>query len=151
MTLFALLMLVAAIAMMNDSTAQVQYSPLSYHETKYVFYGIGLGMITGLLGAGGGFLIIPCLVLFVGMPMKKAVGTSLLIIAVNALLGFFADVTHYSIHWTLLLIILAIAIVGVIFGGLLSKKIHGEHLKKAFGWFVFLTGLFILIKEIFFI
>ena len=107
-------------------------------------------MATGFLGAGGGFLIIPSLVLMLKMPMKKAVGTSLLIIAFNSLIGFTGDLGHFSIDWKFLISITLIAIAGIFAGGLLAKKIDGEKLKKAFGWFVLVMGAYILIKEIFF-
>ena len=118
-------------------------------EIKFVFYGIGLGLVTGLLGAGGGFLIIPFLVLFVKMRMKNAVGTSLFIIAINALLGFIVDIGYHDIDWHLLSIILLIAIAGVIIGDRLSKRIKSDKLRQLFGWFVLFIGLFILVKEIF--
>lgn len=147
MILFALLMMVASVAMITNQ--KPQKSAFAHREIKFVFYGIGLGMITGLLGAGGGFLIIPFLVLFVKMRMKNAVGTSLFIIAINALLGFMVDIGHHDIDWHLLSIIILIAIAGVIIGGRLSKKIKSDKLRQIFGWFVLLTGLFILVKEIF--
>jgi len=147
MILLALLMIVASIAMITNQKPQKE--AFKHREIQFVFYGIGLGLVTGLLGAGGGFLIIPFLVLFVKMPMKKAVGTSLFIIAINALLGFVVDIGHHDINWHLLSIILIIAIAGVIIGVRLSKKAKGERLRKIFGWFVLLIALFILVKEIF--
>ncbi len=114
-----------------------------------MLYGVGIGLITGFLGAGGGFLLIPALVLLLKLPMKKAIGTSLFIIAVNSSVGFIADIGHYRINWNLLLSISAIAIAGVLAGGALSKHIDGDKLKKGFGWFVLIMGGFIIIKELF--
>ena len=108
-----------------------------------------IGLATGFLGAGGGFLIIPALVLILKMPMKNAVGTSLLIIALNSLIGFTGDLGHIQIDWKFLLTISAIAIAGIFIGGVLAKKIPGEKLKKAFGWFVLVMGIYIIIKELF--
>jgi hypothetical protein len=110
-------------------------------------YGIAIGFITGLLGAGGGFLLIPTLVIVLGLPMKEAVGTSLLIIAVNSLIGFTGDLGHFVIEWKLLLVVTLIAIIGILIGGQLAKKIEGEKLKKAFGWFILIMGIYIIAKE----
>ena len=113
-------------------------------------YGILIGLATGFLGAGGGFLLIPTLVLILKMPMKEAVGTSLLIIALNSLIGFTGDLGHFLIDWKFLISITLIAIAGIFAGGLLAKKIEGDNLKKGFGWFVLIMGFYILVKEIFF-
>jgi uncharacterized membrane protein YfcA len=108
-----------------------------------------IGLTTGLLGAGGGFLLIPALAFLVKMPIKRAVGTSLLIIALNSLIGFAGDIGHFQINWFFLISISLIAIAGIFLGGLLSKKLPGEHLKKGFGWFVLTMGIYILVKEVF--
>ena len=80
--------------------------------------------------------------------MKKAIGTSLIIIALNSTVGFVADAGHYKIEWNFLLTISAIAITGILIGGLLSKKINGDKLKKGFGWFVLIMGIYIIVKEV---
>ncbi len=150
MVLFALLMLAASIAMIRDKRSFIPSDNTgSRHGNilKLVVYGILIGLVTGFLGAGGGFLIIPTLVLLLKMPMKKAVGTSLLIIALNSLIGFTGDLGHVNIDWTFLIIITAIAVAGIFIGVFLAKKIEGEKLKKAFGWFVLVMGVYILIKE----
>jgi len=113
--------------------------------------GLFVGMVTGFLGAGGGFLIIPALVVFAGLPMKQAVGTSLLIIFINSIIGFSGDLLNgVTINYVLLLSISIIAIVGMLFGVQLSKKITGEKLKPAFGWFVLFMGIYIIAKELLF-
>lgn len=112
--------------------------------------GLVVGTLTGLVGAGGGFLIIPALVLFSKLDMKMAVGTSLLIIAVKSLFGFIGDVFNYEIDWMFLGIFSAISIAGIFIGTFLSTKIHADKLKTSFGWFVLLMGFYIIIKEIFF-
>ena len=106
-------------------------------------------MATGLLGAGGGFLLIPTLVLLVKLPMKEAVGTSLFIIALNSLIGFTGDLGHFTINWFFLITITTIAVAGIFIGGVLNKKIPGDKLKKGFGWFVLIMGIYILTKELF--
>ena len=108
-------------------------------------------MVTGFLGAGGGFLIIPALLFFANLPMKQAVGTSLLIIFLNSLIGFTGDVLNgIVIDYKLLFTISSIAILGMLVGTQLSKKIDGAKLKPAFGWFVLVMGIYIITKEIFF-
>jgi uncharacterized protein len=152
MVLFAVLMLMASVAMIKGrkETTELAGESSSADTAKLLMYGVLVGLATGFLGAGGGFLIIPALVLILKMPMKKAVGTSLLIIALNSLIGFTGDLGHIDIDWKFLLIITVIAITGIFIGGALAKKIPGEKLKKGFGWFVLVMGIYIIIKELFF-
>lgn len=152
MLLFAILMIVAAILMMRNSSAETHETVPDGHRPNYVIVGAqGLmeGTITGLVGAGGGFLIIPALVLFSKLPMKKAVGTSLLIIAVKSLIGFTGDLGHTIIDWHLLLIVSALAIGGIFIGNRFSKNVKAASLKKGFGWFVLAMGVYIIIHELF--
>jgi uncharacterized membrane protein YfcA len=110
-----------------------------------------VGLLTGLVGAGGGFLIIPALVILARMPMKLAVGTSLFIIAAKSLIGFIGDLQGTQvIDWTLLGTFTGLAGIGIFIGIFLSKKISGDKLKKSFGWFVLIMGVYIFIKELFF-
>lgn len=153
MVLFAILMLLASTSMIRSGTSLSVAADKEVSGPKIfvlLMYGIGIGLVTGLLGAGGGFLLIPALVLLLGMPMKEAIGTSLLIIALNSLIGFMGDIGHVAIQWSLLLSVSAIAIAGILVGGWLSKAIPGYKLKKGFGWFVLVMGVYILIKEVFF-
>lgn len=150
MVLFALLMIAAAFSMISDKKTINQDLPIRSGNTlKLLLYGIGIGVVTGLLGAGGGFLLIPTLVILLGLPMKEAVGTSLMIIAFNSLVGFVGDLGHFQINWPFLLEVTAIAIAGVFLGIFLSKKIDGGKLKKGFGWFVLIMGGYIVLKELF--
>lgn len=107
-----------------------------------------IGIIIGLVGAGGGFLIIPSLVLFAKLSMKKAVGTSLFIIALNSLIGFLGDVQNLVIDWKFLLSFTTISIIGIFIGTYLSKYVNDNQLKKGFAYFVLAMGIFILVKEI---
>jgi uncharacterized membrane protein YfcA len=150
MLLFAILMIAAAVAMVSGKKEAPEAKENHGSSNKLLslaVYGIGIGLATGLLGAGGGFLLIPTLVLLLKLPMKEAVGTSLFIIALNSLIGFVGDIGHFNIDWTLLLVVTAIAVAGIFAGGWLSKKINGEKLKKAFGWFVGCMGMYIIFKE----
>jgi uncharacterized protein len=112
--------------------------------------GAVVGTLTGLVGAGGGFLIIPALVLFSKLDMKMAIGTSLLIIAAKSLFGFIGDVYNYEIDWMFLSLFSSLSIAGIFLGSFLSTKIHADKLKTAFGWFVLVMGIYIIIKELFF-
>lgn len=106
-----------------------------------------VGLLTGLVGAGGGFLIIPALVLLSKLTMKQAVGTSLVIITVKSLIGFLGEGSETVINWSLIVMISSLSIVGIFIGSYMAKKISGEKLKSAFGWFVFILGIYIIVKE----
>ncbi|WP_235854004.1 sulfite exporter TauE/SafE family protein [Mucilaginibacter terrenus] len=151
MVLFAILMIAASLAMIGDNNKlkSGETSKKGVHIPRLLLTGVAIGLATGLLGAGGGFLLIPTLVLLIGLPMKEAVGTSLLIIALNSLIGFIGDLGHFDINWLFLLKITAIAIAGIIAGEALSKQISGQKLKKGFGWFVLMMGTYIIVKELF--
>lgn len=148
MAFFALLMIAASYSMIkknNNATVPVAVNP-----SKIILIGALVGIITGFLGAGGGFLIIPALLFFTGINMKEAVGTSLLIIAFNSLFGFLGDVVNgVPIDYTFLFTISLFASVGIFIGTLLSKRIDGAKLKPAFGWFVLIMGIYIITKELF--
>jgi hypothetical protein len=109
--------------------------------------GAVIGVLTGLVGIGGGFLILPALIFLAKLPFDIAVGTSLFIIAIKSLTGFVADVTTYSVNWSFLFIVLLIAIAGIITGNLYSGRCSHEKLKKSFGWFTLVIGISILVKE----
>jgi uncharacterized membrane protein YfcA len=147
MIFFALIMLVAAFSMIRDKRDETVSKKISYNYPLIVLEGAVVGLLTGLVGAGGGFLIIPALVLLAGLPMKKAVATSLLIIAVKSLIGFLGDVQNMEIEWSFLLIFTSLSIVGIFTGIWLNRFIDGKKLKKGFGWFVLLMGIYILYKE----
>ncbi len=148
MVLFAILMLLASVKMITSKPLKEETVQANKSIAMLLLYGVGIGLITGFLGAGGGFLLIPALVLILKLPMKKAIGTSLLIIALNSIVGFIADAGHHKIEWNFLLTISAIAIAGILIGGLLSKKINGDKLKKGFGWFVLIMAIYIIVKEV---
>lgn len=152
MLLFAVLMLVAAISMLRgrEDTGSKPYTIKTVKDyLGLAFFGIAIGCVTGFLGAGGGFLIIPALLLFLKFSMKEAVGTSLLIIAINSLVGFAGDWGHYSIDWSFLLVITSLAVAGIVIGGRFSRNIESGRLKNGFGWFVLLMGCYIIAKELF--
>ncbi len=149
MLFFAVIMIVASISMIkNNGKEELVETKVKYNYPLIIIEGIVVGVLTGIVGAGGGFLIIPALVLLAKLPMKKAVATSLLIIAVKSLIGFIGDVQNLEIDWVFLLIFTGISILGIFLGGYLNKFIDGKKLKKGFGWFVLIMGIYIVWKEI---
>jgi uncharacterized membrane protein YfcA len=149
MVLFAVLMLVASISMIRSKHFEtIEEETTKTNFAKLIIYGLSIGLVTGFLGAGGGFLLIPALVLLLHLPMKKAIGTSLFIIALTSLSGFIGDTGHFDTNWIFLLTVSVIAITGVLIGALLGKSINGAKLKTGFGWFVLAMGIYIIVKEI---
>lgn len=145
MLLFSVLMIAASYSMINSKKDIAQ--EVEPDVVKVAFIGALVGIVTGFLGAGGGFLIIPALIFFTGLTMKEAIGTSLLIIAFNSLFGFLGDVINgVNIDYLFLLSIAFFALIGIFIGTFLSKKIEGSKLKPAFGWFVLVMGVYIIIK-----
>lgn len=146
MVLFAILMVAASVSMIKNKKIE---SERQSHQNPWllVIYGVFIGIITGFLGAGGGFLLIPALVVLMKLPMKEAIGTSLLIIALNSLIGFLGDIGRYTIDWEFILILTAIATAGIFIGGYFNQKINSGKLKKGFGWFVLAMGIYIIVKE----
>ena len=147
--LFALVMILAASKMIRGKAPKKQTSVEKNAFTKLIVRGSLVGAVTGLVGAGGGFLIIPALVLMSRLPMKEAIGTSLVIISINSAVGFLASMSQSIIDWKFLLTLTSFSILGIFLGIALSKRIEGAKLKPAFGWFVLVMGIYILLKEIF--
>ncbi len=148
MVFFALVMFLAALTMIfNKSQENAKDVKVLYNYPVIIIQGIGLGLVTGSVGAGGGFLIIPALVLLAKLPMKKAVATSLLIIAINSLIGFTGDIATLDIDWNFLIPFTAIAVLGIFLGIWLNSFIDGKKLKKGFGWFVLVMAIYIIFKE----
>lgn len=150
MLLFSLLMIAASISMIRNGTSRNQNAPAAdrvFNHSLILLEGTVVGLLTGLVGAGGGFLIIPALILLSGLPMKQAVGTSLLIISGKSLIGFLGDATEYAMDWRLLSVVTLIALAGILAGHAMSRQVDGERLKKGFGWFVLAMGLYILSRE----
>jgi uncharacterized membrane protein YfcA len=150
MGVFALLMVFAAFSMIRGNGQGKEDMPANKQVFNYpmiILEGTVVGILTGLVGAGGGFLIIPALVLFSKLPMKQAVGTSLVIIAAKSLFGFLGDLSHSVLDWALLGTVTVLATVGILLGNRLSRQVDGQMLKKAFGWFVLLMGAYILARE----
>lgn len=147
MIFFAIIMIIASYSMIRNHTNNS--SPMgkqAYYKT--FIQAIIIGTITGIIGAGGGFLYVPALVIWANIPMKKAVGTSLIIVTINSLIGFIGDVQTLEIDWAFLLSFTLISIVGIILGVFLSKFVSGKKLKKSFGFFTLIMAIYIIYKEI---
>ncbi|WP_282018596.1 sulfite exporter TauE/SafE family protein [Salegentibacter mishustinae] len=149
MLFFAIIMILASVSMIRENgKKKADAEKISYNYPLIIIEGIVVGVLTGIVGAGGGFLIIPALVLLAKLPMKKAVATSLLIIAIKSLIGFIGDVQNMNIDWIFLAIFTGLSMVGMFVGIYLNKFIDGKKLKKGFGWFVLLMGVYIIWAEI---
>jgi uncharacterized membrane protein YfcA len=147
MVVFAILMMAASLSMIKNRRVKTEAGAPST-PMILVLYGVLIGLVTGFLGAGGGFLLIPALVFLMKLPMKEAIGTSLLIIALNSLIGFTGDIGRHPINWLFIILISAIAIAGIFIGGYFNQKVNAQKLKKGFGWFVLVMGIYIIIREL---
>jgi uncharacterized membrane protein YfcA len=149
---FAVIMLLASISMIrgrNDVAEKQEEQSLSYNFPLIGLEGLIVGGITGFVGAGGGFLIIPALVVLAKLPMKKAIGTSLMIISIKSLFGLLGDFRSFGQYdWKLLLLFTILSVVGIVIGSYLGKKVSGKKLKPAFGYFVVVMAIYIIGKEI---
>ena len=152
MILFALLMMIVGFFMMKHSRDENGASSPGVQHNKILslaILGLLTGLITGLLGAGGGFLIIPALVFFIKLPMKTAIGTSLVIISINSLFGFLFTLKQFEYDWQLLILFTLIAMAGVLIGNKFSEKISANSLRKIFGGLVIIMAIYILVEELF--
>ena len=147
MGVFATVMILASVSMIRQGSESEQEGELQFNYPLIALEGLIVGAVTGFVGAGGGFLIIPALVVLAKLPMKQAVGTSLMIIAVKSLFGFLGDLGNQSIDWGFLALFCLLSIIGIYLGTYLSRFVSSAKLKPGFGWFVLIMGLFILAKE----
>jgi uncharacterized membrane protein YfcA len=150
MLFFATLMLIAALSMILGKNKEEEEGVLPVYGFTLMLVGFCEGSLTGIVGAGGGFLIIPALVILAKLPMKKAIATSLIIISIKSLVGFSGDLMHTAVDWSFLSKIILLATTGIITGNYLNKKMDGTKLKKGFGFFVLAMALIIFIEQFFF-
>lgn len=146
---FAVIMLAAGGAMLLRSRRPLATSaPCEFHVGKTIAIGIGVGVLTGTLGAGGGFVIVPALTLVGGIGIRQAVATSLLVIAMNAFAGFAGTLGHATLDAGILLPVIAMAVAGSLVGARVAGRIAAAQLQRVFGWFVIVVGVFILAGEL---
>jgi uncharacterized membrane protein YfcA len=152
MVVFAIVMIVAAVHMLrSEPLIESEGSVSAIPTIKAMWRGIEVGLLTGLLGAGGGFIVIPVLLFSFRLTMKDAIGTSLLIIAMNTISGFVGDLIHGQLyHLQLLIPLTVLAVSGTFIGRRLGESVPADRLKKYFGWLILLMGCMIIIKELFF-
>ena len=151
LSLFSFLILLAAFSMITKKSIfckHLQHRVLNFPRPYLIFiFGILIGLVTGIVGIGGGFLIVPTLFFVAKLPFKTAVGTTLFIISISSLTGFIGDVLQFEMNWTFLLLLTSIAILGILTGNFFSKIFTSSQLRSLFGWLILVMSLFILIKE----
>lgn len=146
---FAIVMIIAARAMIrSDRPEQSEAADGRPRYGSLVLDGLAVGMLTGTIGAGGGFIIVPMLVLMAGLPINRAVATSVLIIAVNSFVGFLGDIHHTDLNWNFLLPFTGLSVIGIWIGMYLVNFLPPDKLKKGFGWFVLSVALYMIIREV---
>lgn len=150
MIVFAVVMVFASVKMIKPLKERSNSIDENPNYLKINLLGIAIGLISGFVGAGGGFLIVPTLLLFGKTPMKKAIGTSLFIVSSQSLIGFMGDIMENRIiDWKLLSLFTLASIMGIFIGNFISKKMKEEKLKTGFGWFVLAMGIYIIVRELF--
>lgn len=149
MIIFALVMLAASSKMIKPRKKNIEFQQeIVTSFVPLAIQGILIGLIAGLVGAGGGFLIVPTLVFFAHLPMRTAIGTSVTIIAIQSLIGFTGDLIVQDIQWSVVLIFTAVSTIGVFIGMRWANKVSDKLLRQIFGWFVLAMAVFILLKEV---
>jgi uncharacterized membrane protein YfcA len=149
MVFFAMLMLASALSMILGKNKKEIEGQQPVYGWALIWVGLLEGLVTGIVGAGGGFLIIPALVILGKLPMKKAIASSLFIITIKSLVGFGGDLMHVTVDWKFLFSIIILATLGIVTGNYLNKKMDGAKLKNGFGWFVLGMSLIILYEQFF--
>jgi uncharacterized membrane protein YfcA len=146
--LFGVVMLVTATAMLKGRKASSAAGERPLALGRALALGVSVGALSGLVGAGGGFLIVPALTLFGGLAMRESIGTSLLVIALQSFAGFAGHVTHVELDWLLIAVITGAAVLGSVAGATLGNKVPADVLRRAFAWLVVAMGLFLIAKQL---
>ncbi len=147
--LFAILMIAAAFTMLQPQKENTELIAVRFNYSTLGLLGLSIGIIAGLVGAGGGFLMVPSLIILTKTPVKSAIATSLFIVAIQSLIGFAGDLQSGQImDWKLLVKFVTAAVIGIFIGLSLAKKIDSTQLKRSFGWFILAMGIYIILKEL---
>ncbi len=147
MILFAIMMISASMSMIRPREKSSGDKPKAKAPIVIVL-GLVIGLITGFIGAGGGFIIVPALIFLTHLEIKKAISTSLFIIMMKSFIGFIGDLQTTSMDWNFLMIFSILAAIGILIGVRVAKKTKATNLKKIFGWFILVVGVFVIYKEI---
>ncbi|WP_229402331.1 sulfite exporter TauE/SafE family protein [Micromonospora okii] len=149
LTGFAVMMLATATAMIRGRrSAEGRPAPRELPLARVLLDGVAVGLVTGLVGAGGGFLVVPALALLGGLPMPVAVGTSLVVIAMKSFAGLAGYLSGVSVDWGLAVAVTVSAVVGSLLGGRLAGRVPADLLRAAFGWFVLVLGFVVLAQQV---
>ncbi|MEU4331961.1 sulfite exporter TauE/SafE family protein [Nonomuraea dietziae] len=145
---FAIMMVVAAVAMIRGRKASTSHQRDDLPLAHILIDGLIVGIVTGLVGAGGGFLVVPALVLLGGLPMGVAVGTSLVVIAMKSAAGLLGYLHSVPIDWSLAVPFATLAVIGGLIGARLADRLDADKLRCGFGWFVLILGGFVLAQQV---
>jgi uncharacterized membrane protein YfcA len=147
--ILAIVMFIAAYKMITAKNAGDDETEHKVDHWRLAFFAVLIGAFLGLVGAGGGFLMVPALMYFANVHTKKAIGTSLLLVSINSFIGFAGDLrSHVQIEWPFFFTFLFFSIAGVLIGHYLATYIHNNRLRRYFGWFILITAVFIIAKEV---
>ncbi len=148
LAVLASVMLIAGYKMITSSAPSTEETEHQIDHVRLAFFAVLIGAFLGLVGAGGGFLMVPALMYFANVQTKKAIGTSLVLVAINSFIGFLGDMrSHVQIDWTFFFTFAFFSVAGVFIGHYLATYIDNSKLKKYFGWFILITAVFIVVKE----
>ncbi|HRE58605.1 MAG TPA: sulfite exporter TauE/SafE family protein [Candidatus Kapabacteria bacterium] len=149
MIVFSIVMMIAGIRMLRQQIQQ--HTPSNLNYIHIIISGAIVGIVTGFVGAGGGFLIVPALVLLLRLPIREATATSLFVITLNSMVGFSGDIiSGANFDWNIMGIFTAVSILGMIIGIKIATIINPQKIKTIFAWFIMVMSVFILTKELFF-
>ena len=149
MMLFATMMLMASVSMISNKTKEDESQEIdSSKSVTTIVLGFVIGLLTGFIGAGGGFIIVPALIFLTRLPVKIAIGTSLFIIMMKSFIGFLGDLQTVSMDWRFLIIFSILSAIGIIVGIQVAKRTKAKNLKTIFGWFILVVGIYVVFKEV---
>jgi len=147
MMLFALMMISASISMIRNREKSSGDKPKAKPQTV-ILLGLAIGLVTGFIGAGGGFIIVPALIFLTHLDVKIAIGTSLFIIMMKSFIGFLGDLQTTTMDWNFLMLFSILAAIGILIGVRIARRTKAANLKQIFGWFILVVGIYVIFKEV---